>query len=136
VAFAWLANARGRYAFLVAALVGLASDLSSSAPLGIGMTTFAVMGYAVIFLRQNLHLEGAVARLGIVWLGTTSICLLQGVALRLMGNLALPWATLIERAALVGLYTTGLAIPLLMMLQWFGFKKQSATVIDQPIPAS
>src|SRR5688572_6276287 len=84
VAFAWLASARNRYAFVVVAIFGLVSDLNNSAPLGINMAAFAIVAYIVMFLRRNLHLEGLFARVLIVGFGTTAAGLLQNVALRLM----------------------------------------------------
>lgn len=131
-ALAWLSRSKSRYGFLMVALAGFAADFSSSAPLGLGMATFAVVGYAIIFLRQNLHLENILAQLLLVGLGATAICLLQSVVLRLVDRIAMPWQTLAERAALVGLYTTAVAIPLLIVLRWFGANRPSPAIVDQP----
>jgi rod shape-determining protein MreD len=99
-ALAWLSRSKSRYGFLMVALAGFAADLSSSAPLGLGMAT--------------------------------AICLLQSVVLRLVDRIAMPWQTLAERAALVGLYTTAVAIPLLIVLRWFGANRPSPAIVDQP----
>jgi rod shape-determining protein MreD len=128
VAFAWLASARSQYAFLIVALIGLANDLGSSAPLGVGMGAFAIVGYLVIFLRRNLHLEGMFAQLTIVGFGTTATCALQGIALRLTGNVERPLLTVIEYAFLVGLYTTGLAIPVVMIVRWIKPKREQSPI--------
>jgi rod shape-determining protein MreD len=129
VAFAWLAEARSRYAFLAVGLVGLVSDLNASAPLGIGMGAFAMVGYLVIVLRRNLHLEGPIAQLAIVGFGTVATCGVQGIALRLIGGPECPLMTLVERTVLVGLYTSAIAIPLVMMLHWLKPKREPMSVV-------
>ncbi|MCC7086000.1 MAG: rod shape-determining protein MreD [Pirellulales bacterium] len=118
VVFAWLAVARGRYAFVVTAFVGLVGDLNSSAPLGIGMAAFALVGYSIIFFRRHLHLDGSISQLVVISLGTMTACGLQGIGLRLAGSIEIPFTAIVEHAALVGLYTSGIAIPVLMLVRW------------------
>jgi rod shape-determining protein MreD len=129
VAFQWLASARSQYAFLVVALIGLVSDLDSSAPLGVGMGAFAVVGYAIVFLRRNLHLEGMLAQLIIVGSGTMTTCAVQGIALRLTGQVERSLLAVIEHSALVGLYTTGLAIPVMMIACWIKPKREQSPIV-------
>jgi rod shape-determining protein MreD len=128
VAFAWLAGTRNRYAFLAAALVGLVSDLNSSAPLGIGMAAFAIVAFLVMFLRRNLHLEGLFGRVLIVGFGATAVCALQGIALRLMHSVDGSLVGLVERAGLVGLYTLAVSIPIEMIIYWMKPKRAAAPV--------
>lgn len=118
VAFVWLAGTQSRWAVLVAAAIGLASDLNSPAPLGIGMGAFAVCACAAVYLRQNLRLDGPIARLGIVWFGAAGTCLLQAIVLRIMGQIALSPGAMAQHASLVGLYNTLLAVPALMVASW------------------
>lgn len=129
VAFQWLASARSPYAFVAAALIGLASDFDSPAPLGVGMGAFAVVGYAIVFLRRNLHLEGVLARLAIVGLGTLIVTSLQGIALRMTGTVDRSLLAVIEHSALVGLYTTGLAIPVVMIGRWTKPKREQSPIV-------
>jgi simple sugar transport system permease protein len=102
VAFTWLACSTSRGAIFVVAMVGLASDLGSSAPLGIGLAAFALAGYCVVWLRRRLVLDHFPARLGMIWFAATATTLLQGFVLRLIGQSPLPMRTLFERGALVG----------------------------------
>jgi rod shape-determining protein MreD len=132
VAFIYLYSSRGRYAFLIGALAGFASDLNSTSPLGLGMAAFALVAYGVVLLRQNLHLDGAIARLIIVGVGVTATCLLQSATLRCIGRIALPWQSLVEHAVLVGIYTAAVAIPLLMVYWWFGSQRSAKPLVDQP----
>jgi rod shape-determining protein MreD len=127
-AFAWLAGARGRYAFIAVALVGLVSDLNSHAPLGSGMAALAIVAYSVIFLRRNLHLEGLFAQVLIVGFGTTAACLVQGVALKLLQQNSDSVVRLIERAGLAGLYTAAVSIPITMIIFWMKPKHTAAPV--------
>jgi hypothetical protein len=41
-----------------------------------------------------------------------------GVTGRLLGDVSLPWSTLLARSAGVGIYTAGVALPLLMVVGW------------------
>ena len=129
VAFTWLACSTSRGAILVVAIVGLASDLGSSAPLGLGMAVFALVGYCAVWLRRRLMLDHFLARLGMIWFAATATTLLQGVVLRLIGQSTLPLRTLIERGALVGLYTAALAIPVFMIIGWRTENRSIQTVI-------
>jgi rod shape-determining protein MreD len=129
VAFTWIACSTGCSAILVAAMVGLASDLGSSTPLGLGMAVFALVGYCAVWLRRRLMLDHFPARLGMIWFAATATTLLQGFVLRLIGQSTLPMRPLIERGALVGLYTAALAIPIFMIIGWHTESRSGQTVL-------
>jgi rod shape-determining protein MreD len=117
-AFAWLARAKGRYAFAVAALIGLANDLISAAPLGLNVAVYAVVAYSLTRLRARMDLDHFAGRLAIIFLGVASTCFVQTVALRIFKQTTLPWLMLLPRSALVGFYTAGVAVPIVMLAGW------------------
>lgn len=105
--------------FVAASLVGLACDLTSGGPLGMGMGLFALVGFLVGWLREKVDANHLLARLVVVWLATTAIAVGEVAIRRLLGETTLPWTTLAVRAASVGVYTTCVALPPLMVMGWF-----------------
>jgi rod shape-determining protein MreD len=118
VAIVWQLNMARPRGFVAASLVGLACDLTSGGPLGIGMGLFALAGFLVGWLREKVDASHLLAQLIIVWLAATAIAAGEVVIRRFLGETALPWTTLAVRAASVGVYTTGVALPPLMMIGW------------------
>jgi rod shape-determining protein MreD len=104
--------------FVAVALVGLACDLTSGGPLGVGMGLFALIGFLVGWLCEKVDANHLLAQLVVVWLATTAVAAGEVVTRRLLGETSLPWTTLVVRAASVGVYTTGVALPPLMVVGW------------------
>ena len=118
VAIVWqLSTVRPR-GFVAASLVGLACDLTSGGPLGIGMGLFALISFLVGRLRAKVDVKYLLVQLVVVWLATTAIAAGEVLIRRLLGETTLPWTTLAVRAASVGIYTTGVAFPALMIMGW------------------
>lgn len=117
-AFTWLAISPSRFAFLPVALIGLAADLGSPAPLGLGVATFAVIAYLLMRMRSRIHLDHLPGHIVFVCLGAASTCFIQGIALRLLGQTTMPWLMLLPRSLLVGFYTAILAAPVLTIVSW------------------
>jgi rod shape-determining protein MreD len=118
VAIVWLLRPAGSRGFIAAGLVGLVYDLTSAAPLGIGLGLYSLAGYSICVLLGKLDRNHLLVQLPIVWLATTIIALGEAVAARLFGELTLPWTTLAVRAVSVGVYTTAVALPVLMVVGW------------------
>ena len=114
IAFLWLTQTPSRRGLLMAALAGLASDLNAPTPLGLGVATFATAAYAVVWLRQKVSLDGFAAPLGVVWFAAAGVTLWQGIFIRYSGAAVVGWSVLIQRSALVGLYTMIVALPILV----------------------
>src|SRR6266446_953822 len=111
VAVVWGLNTVRPRGFVAMSLVGLACDLTSGGPLGIGMGLFALLGFLVGWLREKVDANHLLAQLIVVWLATTAVAAGEVVIRRLLGETSLPWTTLVVRAASVGVYTTGVALP-------------------------
>jgi rod shape-determining protein MreD len=118
VAIVWLLRPAGPRGFIAVGLVGLVYDLTSAAPLGIGLGLYSLTGYSICVLRGKLDVNHLLMQLPIVWLATTTIALGEAVAARLFGELTLPWTTLAVRAVSVGVYTTAISLPVLMVAGW------------------
>ncbi len=105
--------------FFAATLMGLAYDLTSSGPLGVGFGLFAGVGWLIAAIRAKLDLAHPLMQLTTVFFATAAIASGEAVIWRLRGETTLPWATLVVRAACVGVYTTAVAVPIVMVLGWF-----------------
>ncbi len=127
VAVVWLLTAAGPRAFLVAGAVVLVGDLIAPGRLGVGTAWMLLVGYGVTRLR--VRFQGATDGRGFmwqqlvwqvpcVWLAVTVWAAAVGLTGRLLGDVALPWSTLLTRAAGVGVYTAGVALPVLMVIGW------------------
>ncbi|HKD38584.1 MAG TPA: rod shape-determining protein MreD [Pirellulales bacterium] len=105
--------------FFAAALIGLAFDLTSSGPLGVGLGLFAVVGFLIAWLASKLDLTHPFMQLVTVFLATSAIAAGEAALCRIRGEASLSWATLLVRAISVGVYTAGVAVPIVMVLGWF-----------------
>jgi rod shape-determining protein MreD len=118
VAVAWILVTPGRWAFLAAGAIGLAADLVSPGRLGVGMASFLVVGYLLAKLRAKFEMDHLVWQVPAVWVATSLAALGPAVASWLWGETSVPLPTLLVRAAGVGVYTTGVGLPVLMVLGW------------------
>ena len=127
VAVVWLLTASGPRAFLAAGAVTLVGDAIAPGPLGVGTVWMLLVGYGISRLRA--HFQGATNGRGfigaqllwqvpIVAAAVTVWAAAVGLTARLLGDVSLPWSTLLARSAGVGIYTAGVALPLLMVVGW------------------
>jgi len=118
LAVVWVLVDPGRRAFLAAGAIGLAADLISPGPLGVGMASFLLAGYGVARLRTRRDLEHVVAQVLCVGAATSVLATGQAIGSWLPGHTAVPLGTLLVRALGVGLYTAGVSVPLLLVIGW------------------
>ena len=118
LAVLWLLVTPGRRAFLVAGLIGLVVDLISPGRMGIAAASFLLVGYGLTRLRAKLDLEHLARQVPIVCLATTALSVTLALGGWLLGQTSVPLATLLVRALGVGVYTTGVSLPLLMIIGW------------------
>ncbi len=117
-AIVWQLTAGGSRGFVIAAAIGLAYDLTSNGPLGLGMGLFALAGYGIALIRVRLDLHHLALRLTVVAAATALVALGEAAVWHVLGETTLPWTTLAVRAATVGVYTTAISLPLLMLIGW------------------
>jgi rod shape-determining protein MreD len=118
VAVVYVLAARSPTAFLAAGAIALAGDLIAPGRLGVGAAWMLVVGYALGRLRHHVPLDHFAAQMPVV--GLAVACWATGVAVtsKLLGDLPLDWSAIAVRTAGAGLYTAGVAIPVLMILGW------------------
>jgi len=118
LAVVWLLRWPGPWAFLVAGLIGLAEDLLAPGRLGLGLGSFLLIGYALALLRTRFRLGLLVLQVAAVLVAVCTLTTIQAVGHWLLGTVSVSLPTLLARAASVGLYTAGLSLPVLMILNW------------------
>jgi rod shape-determining protein MreD len=128
VAFASLTASTIRSGVLVAALIGFACDLGQSTPFGVSAAAFAFTAFCVSELQRRFRIDSLPARACVIGLATVNITFLQSIVVKLSGQTLLPWMTLANRSLLTGIYTAGMAVPVLMILGWVA-ERNSQTVL-------
>jgi len=118
VAVVWTMKSTSWHALAAAASIGLACDMNSTGPLGVGMALYAVIAYGVIWWRRQVRLDRLPAQIAVVWTGVTVISISEFVANRCLGQSIPPLPIAIERTAIVGLYTAMVAVPIVLVLGW------------------
>ncbi len=108
----------GPRAFLLGGAIMLLGDLVAPGRVGVGAAWMLLLGYTVTRLRHQVRLDCLALRVATV--GIVVACWAAGVATtdRLLGELPMAWASIGGRAAGVGVYTAGAALPVLMVLGW------------------
>jgi len=126
VAIIWVINSTGWHSLAVAALLGLASDMNSTAPLGVGVAIYAVAAYGVVWWRRQVNLDRLPPQIAVIWTGVTTITLLELIAGRCLGGSPFSLHAALSCTAVVGLYTTMTAIPILLVMSWRRDKHEPA----------
>jgi len=122
-AISWAVKSAAWRGLAVAAAIGFISDLNSSAPLGVGIALYSAAAYGVIWWHRQMNLDRLPGQIAAVWLGVTAITLSEFVASRCLGQSTPTLDIVIERTAAVGLYTTTIALPLLIIMSWLAEKQ-------------
>ena len=119
-AIVWLLTARGPRAFLAAGAIALAGDLLAPGRVGVGMFWMLLVGYAVTRLRARCKFDYLVFQVPTAFVAVTLWAIAVGASARLLGDVALPWWSIVVRGAAVGLYTAAVCLPVLMVVGWIG----------------
>lgn len=118
VAAVWLTTVGRRWSFLTAGAIALVGDLLAPGRLGVGAAWMLLVGYGVTRLRSRLPLDQLAVQVPAVFAMVTVWALAVSAGQRLLGDVPLPWAVVPLRAAAVGAYTAGMALPVLMVIGW------------------
>jgi cell shape-determining protein MreD len=118
LAVIWLLFAPGRWTFLAAGAIGLASDLIAPGRLGLGMACFLLIGYTLTRWRAKFPADHLLWQVPTVWLALTLLAASLATGRWLLGETSIPLGTLLGRALGVGVYTAGVSLPLLMVIGW------------------
>jgi len=117
-AVAYLLIATGPRSFLTAGAIALAADLIASGHLGVGAAWMLMVGYAIGRLRTRLPLDNLAVQVLVVLVAGSVWATAVGLTGRILGDVSLPWSTIVVRAIAVGLYTAGVGLPVLMVVGW------------------
>ena len=117
-AVVWLLAANGSRAFLVTGAIGLVEDLLAPGRVGLAAVCFLTVGYGLTRLRTRFPLDHLSLQLPVMLLSLTALALAQTVGRWLAGETAADLGPLAVRALGVGLYTSGVGVPLLMVMNW------------------
>ena len=118
VAVVWLLVSTGPRAFLVAGAVMLVGDLISPGHVGVGTAWMLWVGYGLNRLRLHAAMGHFVLQAPAVLVAVTAWAAGVGLTEWLLGTASLPVADVLARACGVGLYTAGVALPVLMIVGW------------------
>jgi len=108
----------GPRAFLLGGGIMLLGDLIAPGRIGIGAAWMLVLSYAVVRLREHIRLDFLAVRVAVVGVAVAFWVAGVGATGRLLGELPLGWTAIGFRALGVGVYTAGVALPVLMILGW------------------
>jgi cell shape-determining protein MreD len=117
-AVTWMLLSGSPRAPLTAGAIGLLGDLIGPGQPGLGMALFLLVGYGAARLHAGLSLDHFVWQVGAVWVAATLTAVALGFGRWLMGETSVPLATLLARGLGVGLYTAGVALPVLLVIAW------------------
>ena len=131
-AVAWLLAVGGPRAFLVAGAIGLLEDLLAPGRVGLAAACFLTVGYGLTRLRASLPLYHLVLQLPVMLLSLTVLALAQTLGRWLAGETAADLGPLAVRALGVGLYTSGVGLPLLMVLNWIREARRKPDLLPSP----
>jgi hypothetical protein len=132
VAVVWLLVAAGRYGFLTAGAIMLVGDLCAPGRVGVGAAWMLLVGYAICRLRLRARLSHYLFQLPVVFAAVAAWAACVGLSERFAGDIGLPLGTILTRSLGVGLYTAGLALPILMLLAWFR-EPRGARLLERPV---
>lgn len=117
VAVACLCTIPGSKTFVLAAAIGLISDLISPGRLGIGMGCYALVGYALVSLRPKLGLRDPLTRTVASAVAIALLAIGVSICRAVLGETTLPWITLLGTSVGVGVYSAFVGLPMFMILR-------------------
>jgi rod shape-determining protein MreD len=131
-AVAWLLAVGGPRAFLVAGAIGLLEDLLAPGRVGLGAACFLTVGYGLTRLRARLPLDHLALQVPVMLLSLTVLALAQTLGRWLAGETSADLGALAVRALGVGLYTSGVGLPLLMVTGWIHEARRKPKLAPSP----
>jgi rod shape-determining protein MreD len=99
------------------AAIGLLFDFHSLGHAGVGMGAFAVLTFALLELRAWLRRTGPIAQTVLTAASVTFLLLFIALSNLALGH-GLPGGAIFWRAALGGMYTGAMSLPVWMILDW------------------
>ncbi len=117
-AVTWVLLARSRWAFLTGGAVALLGDLISPGRVGVGAAWMLLVGFGLGWLLPRVPGRGLAVRLALVSAAMTVWCLGVAATASVLGDAARPFPRLLAAALGAALYTSAVAVPILMVVGW------------------
>ncbi len=118
VAMVWVVLARSRWAFLTAGAVALLGDLIAPGRVGVGAAWMLLVGFGLAWLARQMRSRGPAVRLPLVAGAMTVWCLGLAATAVVLGDAARPLGTQLAQALGAAVYTSAVALPVLMVAGW------------------
>lgn len=106
----------GSKAFLLAAVIGLISDMISPGRLGIGMGCYALVGYGLVCLRPKLGLRDPLTRTAAAAVAIALLAVGISTLRTFTGETTAPWITSLGISVGVGIYSAFVGLPMFILL--------------------
>ncbi len=118
VAVTWVLLARDRWAFLAGGMVALLGDLISPGRVGVGAAWMLLVGFGLGWLPPRVPGRGLAVRLTLVTAAMMVWCLGVAATVSALGTAAMPFPRQLAAALGAALYTSAVAVPILMVVGW------------------
>lgn len=128
-AIVWVLLVPSRWAFLTAGAVALLADLIAPGRVGVGAAWMLLIGFGLSGLVQHARRRRIdrrlPVRLALTAAGLTAWCLGVGATAGLLGDAALPLLPQLVRSFGAALYTSVVALPVLMVAGWIPAERET-----------
>lgn len=118
VAVVWVLLVRSRWAFLTAGAVALLGDLIAPGRVGVGAAWMLLVGFGLGQLLQQVRSRHLVVRLPLVLGALIVWCLGVAATHSILRETAAPFTTQLRHALGAAVYTSAVAVPVLMVAGW------------------
>ncbi len=118
VAVLWVILVPSRWAFLTAGAVALLGDLIAPGRVGVGAAWMLPVGLGLGRVVQHIRSRGLTVRLPLVAAAMTVWCLGVTATASALGDTTLPLASQLGHALGAAVYTSAIAVPVLMVAGW------------------
>jgi rod shape-determining protein MreD len=118
VAVVWVLLVRSRWAFLTAGAVALLGDLIAPGRVGVGAAWMLLVGFGLGRLLQQIRSRHLAVRLPLVLGALIVWCLGVAATQSILRETAAPFTTQLRHALGAALYTSAIAVPVLMVAGW------------------
>lgn len=118
VAVVWVVLARSRWAFLTAGSVALLGDLIAPGRVGLGAAWMLPVAFGLGWIARQVRSRGPAVQLPMVAAAMTVWCLGLAATTAALGEAPLPLATQLQQALGAAVYTSAVALPVLMVAGW------------------
>jgi len=134
LAVVWALRTRSRYGFLGAGAIALAGDLISPGRIGLGAGWMLLVAFGLVWFQTRRRLCHPALQTAVVLVAVTLWAGALGLSCRAFGQVDTEIVVLLRGALATGVYTAGVALPVLMVLGWWNERNGPAR-LESPRPS-